>query len=34
MVMMAMVMMAMMKLSVMVIFVPEALRQVGWVHQR
>jgi hypothetical protein len=33
MVMVAMVMMAMVKVSVMVIIVPEALRQVGWLHQ-
>jgi hypothetical protein len=29
-----MVMMAMMMVSVMVIIVPEALRQVGWLRQR
>jgi hypothetical protein len=33
MVMVAMVMMAMVKVSVMVIIVPEALRQVGWLRQ-
>jgi len=31
---MVMVMMAMMMVSVMVIIVPEALRQVGWLRQR
>jgi len=34
MVMMAMVLMAMVMASVMVIIVPEALRQVGWLRQR
>jgi len=34
MVMTAMVMMAMAMVSVMVIIVPEALRQVGWLRQR
>jgi hypothetical protein len=32
--MIAMVMMAMMMALVMVIIVPEALRHVGWLHQR
>jgi len=34
MVMMGMVKKAVMMVSVMVIIVPEALRQVGWLHQR
>jgi hypothetical protein len=33
MVMMEMIMTAMVMVSVMVIIVPEALRQVGWLHQ-